>query len=353
MHYTVVVSIVIEPLSKIPISALHAFLSGHGHDPAIIDWKYCDSDFNRNRERGLACVDDHGRLLSFIGLIPFTVMHNGKAVDAAWCCDWYRALDASGPLGVMLIQHSLKAYPLIYSLGGGEMTKAIMGRLSRVTIPTAGVELYKPVRIGGAIYALRKATAVNVIPSVSTINNVKLPIREQKQNKAPLTVRFVASLPPTFDELLVDRVTDAHLPAYDLQYLRWLLDRCPSITGGACLVSRGEESIGAVLFWHPVADKRFWRISLLPCRRNYGVLDAAVTKTIRHIRDNGGWLISLLASRLDIDLLELAKRNGFYQSTSRRPLYILTRNRQDIVQELEQLSYLDTDYAYRFPAANM
>jgi hypothetical protein len=352
MHYTIVVSIVIEPLSKIPVSALHAFLSGHGHDAAIIDWKYYDSDFNRSRERGFACVDDRGRLLSFIGLIPFTVMRNGKAVDAAWSCDWYRALDASGPLGVMLIQHSLKAYPLIYSLGGGEMTKAIMGRLSRVTVPTAGLELYKPVRIGGAVCALRKATTVNVIPSVSAVNNIRLPIREPK-SKEPIAVQFVASLPAAFGESLTTRPVDAHVPAYDSQYLRWLLDRCPSITGGACLVFCGEEPIGAVLFWHPVTDRRFWRISVLPCRSNYRMLEVAIVKTIRHIRDSGGWLISLLASRLDVDLLELAKRNGFYRSTSRRPLYILTRSSEDAVQELEQLSYLDTDYAYRFPTVDM
>jgi hypothetical protein len=321
---------------------------GYGHDPATVEWKYYDSSFNRSRERAFACIDDRGRLVSFLGLIPFTVMHNGKRVDAAWSCDWYRDPDASGPLGIMLIRHSLKTYPLIYSLGGSEMTRAIMGRLSKVTIPTAGLELYKPLRAGGVLYALQKAGPIKHLPSFAAVNNIRLPLKRYRNKE--FTVNLLATLPAALNDVLSDRLTDGHVAAYDRPYLQWLLERCPAITGGACLVSRGEEAVGAILFWRPVADRRFWRIALLPRRRQCEMLEVGIQRVAHHIRDNGGWLISLLTSHLDKSLLELASRNGFYRSNSRRPLYILTREPEATVQELEQLSYLDTDYAYRFPA---
>ena len=351
MLYTVVVSIAIEPLSKLPISAVQSFLISYDHDPATIAWKYYDPSFNGRRERAFACIDDQGKVVSFLGLIPFTVMHNGKRIDAAWSCDWYRDPDASGPLGIMLIRHSLKTYPLIYSFGGSEITRAIMGRLSKVTIPTAGLELYKPLRAGGVLYVLQKAGPVKHLPSFAAVNNIRLPLKNYRNNKE-LTVNLLAALPAALGDVLSDRLTDGHVAAYDLPYLRWLLERCPAITGGVCLVSRGEEALGAILFWRPVTDRRFWRIALLPRRRHYEALEVGLRRVAHHIRDNGGWLVSLLASRLDKDLLELASRNGFHRSNSRRPLYILTREPDAAVQELEQLSYLDTDYAYRFPVWN-
>jgi hypothetical protein len=350
MPYTVSVSITIEPLSKIPITSVRDFLISYQHGPDVINWKYYDRHFNGARERGFACVDGD-RIVSFLGLIPFTVMHNGKAMDAAWSCDWYRDPNASGPLGIMLIRHSLKAYPLIYSFGGSEMTTAIMGRLSRVTIPTAGLELYKPLRVGGALYGLRKAMRVTHLPSFSTIDNMRLPMRNWKR-QGEITIHLLEDLPDNLDGVLSERLTDGHLPAYDLPYLRWLLERCPAITGGVCLVSREEQPIGAILFWRPVADRRFWRVALLPRGRDYTMLEAGLEKVIRHIRDSGGWLISMLASRLDKSLLEVARRHGFYRSNSRRPLYILTRAPDAAPQELEQLTYLDTDYAYRFPSVS-
>lgn len=340
-------SITIKPLSQIAMSSVHDFLMSYQHESAVIDWKYYDRGFNRARERGFACVDN-GRIVSFLGLIPFTVMHNGQAVDAAWSCDWYRDPKASGPLGIMLIRHSLEAYPLIYSFGGSEMTKAIMGRLSRITIPTAGIEMYKPLRAGGALYALRRAAHINKFPSLPAIDNIRLPMSNWKSD-GETNVRLLNSLPANFDGLLKSRPTDGHLPGYDLSYLQWLLERCPAIAGGVCLVLRRDELIGAVPFWRPVGGRQFWRICLIPCGRDYRMLETGLRKTLRHIRDNGGWLVSLLASRVDRNVLDMARRHGFFRSNSRRPLYVLTRKPDGTPQELEQLSYLDSDYAYRFP----
>ena len=58
-------------------------------------------------------------------------------------------------------------------------------------------------------------------------------------------------------------------------------------------------------------------------------------------------MISILASRLDIDLVATLKRAGFI-AAQRRPLYILNQIPSMPATELRRLSYLDTDYAYRF-----
>ena len=98
----------IEPLSSLPAGQVRDYLIRQGHQPAIIDWKYFDAEFNRHGERGFAGVQD-GRLVAFLGLIPFTVQQGGRPVNAAWSCDWYKDPDISGPLGLMLIRQSVAA----------------------------------------------------------------------------------------------------------------------------------------------------------------------------------------------------------------------------------------------------
>lgn len=346
MTYTVTVSMTIKPLSSLPDSYVRDFLTRHQHESAVIDWKYYDREFNTTGERGFACVRDD-RIVAFLGLIPFTVMHNGTPAAAAWSCDWYKDPDVSGPLGIMLIRQSLTAYPFIYSLGGSEMTKAIMGRLARVTIPTAGLELYRPLRMGGALQMLQKATGIRHLSSIPLLNNVGLPVGGWTTKKSD--TQLLNRLPAVVGNLLEESARNGHEAAYDLPYLQWLLERCPAITGGLCLVSDGGKPSGAVLFWCQAGDPRLWRICLVPGRATYASLGLGLRAALLHIRRNGGWLAALLLSRLDHEGLKLARRYGFYRSNARRPLYILTREADRTPEELARLTYLDTDYAYRFP----
>lgn len=350
--YTGGVPVTIQPLSKIDVSVVREFLTGHQHDQSAINWKYDDRVFNGTGERGFACVDG-GKITSFLGLIPFTVMQNGKTLNAAWSCDWYRDEKASGPLGVMLMQQSLKAYPFIYSLGGSEMTKAIMGRLSRITVPNAGVELYKPLRAGGAAYLLQKATGRRHISLFPSLSRLRLPARTPRPPKE-LKVEILDVLPSALNSLLQQQSNDSHIPAYDLPYLQWLLERCPCVQASVCMVSSKTNSalVGAILLWHPTGDRRFWRLAPLPGEGNQQVLRAGLNAATAHIRDQGGWLASILASHRDTQLLTVAKEHGFFRSPSGRPLYILAANPVAAPQELQTLSYLDTDYAYRFPGTS-
>lgn len=347
MTYTVVVPVTIEPLSKIPASSLRDFLIRHQHESAIIDWKYFDERFNAGRERGFACVDQ-GRVVSFLGLIPFTAVQNGKRVPAAWSCDWHRDSDAPGPLGVMLIRQSLKAYPFIYSSGGSEMTTAIMSRLSTLTVPPSGIELYKPLRVGGLLYLLQRAARLTHLRSFNAIGNAKLP-RIRRQADQEISTTLFDSISPSLSPFLNPSSPGTDFPAYDLSHLRWLLQDCPSISGGVCLISRSAEPIGAICFWHLKEDRKVWRLSVVSAVQNYSALGAGFERVVSHITDNGGQFVSLMASRLDKNLLQLAKRLGFYQSNTRRPLYILAREPNSELAEMQGLTYLDTDYAYRFP----
>ena len=59
--------------------------------------------------------------------------------------------------------------------------------------------------------------------------------------------------------------------------------------------------------------------------------------------------MSLLTSHLDQSNLHVARRYGFVKSKPRRPFYVLTQDPNAVPVEPRVLSYLDTDYAYRFP----
>ncbi len=340
----------IEPLSSLPAGQVRDYLIKQGHEPAIIDWKYFDSRFNRDRVRGFAGVQD-SRLVSFLGLIPFTARQGGQPVEAAWSCDWYKDPEISGPLGIMLIRQSMGAYPLTYSLGGSEMTRAIMGRLARLTVPAAGVELYRPLRVGGALQMLHKATGRAQFSSLSFLNHVPLPTAFRIRNRRPeILTALPSDLPRLFEP---GPAAGGDLPWYDLPYLQWLLERCPALTGGVCVTRAQGELTAAVLFWRPVHDRRWWRICPLPDRRSPEIsvsdLMAALHRTLAYIRKEGGWLVSLLASHLDEANLHLARRYGFVKSKTRRPFYVLTRDASAVPAEPRVFSYLDTDYAYRFP----
>ncbi len=340
----------IEPLSSLPAGLVREYLIKQGHQPATVDWKYFDTVFNRGRERGFAGLQD-GRLVSFLGLIPFTARQDGKPAEAAWSCDWYKDPDISGPLGIMLMRQGAQAYPLTYSLGGSEMTRAIMGRLARLTVPEAGIELYRPLRVGGALQMLQKATGRPPFSSLSFLNHFPLPAAFALRNRRPEILR---TLPADLERLLEPGPAAAgDVPRYDLPYLQWLLERCPTLTGGVCVSRSDEELTAAVLFWRPLHDPRWWRICPLPDRRSPEIrladLAAALHRTLAYIRKEGGWLVSLLVSHLDKASLHLARRYGFVKSKTRRPFYVLTRDGGTVPAEPQVFSYLDTDYAYRFP----
>ena len=343
--YTGFVPVSIEPFSNLDAQTIRDYLVQQGEDsPAVIDWKYFDSTFTRGRERGFACIQN-GRIHGTLGLIPFQALINGERLETAWSCDWYRDLSLPGPMGIMLIKHSLRSYPLLYSLGGSAQTRMIMPRLSQYTAATAGIEFHKPLRLGGAIRASARLTRFSVPKSIPIVDHLPLPlfIRRAPDCEAHLSMDLNSALNSIPDPSWADQPC----PAYDLPYIKWQLGRCPVISAGVCTVSSSSQSAVAILFWRLVTNKRFWRLAVLGNTNSTLTLVCGLQRVLQHIQEEGGWMASVLASRLDASLLAALKKAGFF-SGQRRPLFILNQLPHVAITELQRLSYLDTDYAYRF-----
>lgn len=337
--------VTIRPFSAIPSAAIRDYLIQQGEDSAaIVDWKYFDAEFNSGRERGFAYVEND-KVSGALGLIPFTALINGNNLAAAWSCDWSCNVSVPGPLGIMLIKQSLRTYPLIYSLGGSAQTRAIMPRLSQYTAEDAGLELHRPLRLGGAIRALARAAHVRVPDSLPLIDNFPLSFSGRSSSNPP--VHISADLRSALEPVVSQSPKGEPCPAYDALFIDWLLRRCPAISSRVCTVESGPDAGTAVLFWCPVADHRFWRIAIVGDSTAQAPLVRALRAVFRYIIKEGGWMASILVSRLDGDLISTLKRVGFIAG-QHRPLYVLNQLQTTAATELRRLSYLDTDYAYRF-----
>lgn len=336
----------IEPFSPETQHALQEFFQQHDVVPReIVAWKYFDPTIISERPRGLACWQN-GRIGGVLGLLPFTVLINGQALPTAWSCDWYRDPSLPGPLGIMLFQEALKFYPLLYSLGGNAQTQSIMPRLAQHTSRQAAIELHKPIRMGGALRALARVAHKRLPERIPVIDRIPLRLLSNKR-EAKSDLRLSNDLLPDLRSLLTSGHGDDPCPLYDLPRLEWQLDRCPAVSSGICSVAAGTPAGVGVLFWCPAGDNRFWRVAILGNRNEEHSLLAALRTVLDHVQRAGAWTVSALISRLDLSLLSLFRRMGFVTG-QRRPLFILNRMPGIAAEDLHGLSYLDTDYSYRF-----
>src|SRR5215813_3457927 len=141
-----------QPLSSIDPAALIEYLGREGNPAEMVQWKYFDSRFNANRERGYAWVKD-GKIGGFIGLIPFQVCIDGRIAEAAWTCDWSVQDQTGRGTGILLVRQAQEKYEFLTQLGGNEATQRIISRLAAITVNDAGVRFYLPLRLG-AIFRL-------------------------------------------------------------------------------------------------------------------------------------------------------------------------------------------------------
>src|SRR5690242_18802066 len=81
--YNAAVSSEILALCDVDIADIKQYLTGKGETGATIEWKYFDSDFNKERDRGFVYLHN-GKIAGFIGLIPFTASIDGQNLSAAW-----------------------------------------------------------------------------------------------------------------------------------------------------------------------------------------------------------------------------------------------------------------------------
>jgi len=123
------------------------------------------------------------------------------------------------------------------------------------------------------------------------------------------------------------------------------------LTAGVCTTPGDSAPRAAVFFWHPVNNTEFWRIAAISEPHAWDELNLALTRTIQYIHEQHGWMVSVLVSRQEKELLQLLRERGFISTKHGRPLFIMDANSKAVPGELRKLSYFDTDYAYRFPLA--
>src|SRR5260370_35156943 len=74
-------------VSEADPAAVKQYLRARQIEPEVIEWKYFDPCFNRDRERGVVWVREN-QVAGFLGLIPFRVEKDRFPADCEWSCDW-------------------------------------------------------------------------------------------------------------------------------------------------------------------------------------------------------------------------------------------------------------------------
>jgi hypothetical protein len=335
-----------QPLSTLAPSALIEYLGREGNSAEIVQWKYFDTRFNRNRERGYAWVKD-GKIGGFIGLVPFQVVIDGRIAEAAWTCDWSVQDQTGRGTGILLIRQAQENYEFLTQLGGNEATQRIISRLAAITVNDAGIMFYLPLRLGAILRVARRRLPSLPLDAVNLVNRVPLlwPRRPASSN----SVVFEPGVSDALNSLLEPDQRGQMYSRYDLPYIRWQVADCPLLQSETCYISRDRKLRAAALIWRLKTSTDFWRVALWSREGAQKEADILLSRVIRHIYESKGFLASIVVSRLDSSTIGLLRSKRFLASPTLRPLHIIdSKKTGKPVPELWPLSFLDTDLAYRF-----
>ena len=335
-----------QPLSALDPDSLIEYLGREGHAAEAVRWKYFDSRFNRNRERGYAWVKD-GKIGGFLGLVPFLVAAPNRVIDAAWTCDWSVQDPTARGIGILLIRQAQEKYEFLTQLGGNDATQRIISRLSSKTVNDAGIVFHLPLRVGAMLRVARRKVPKLPVDALGFVNRIPVRWPPRPAAAAPVIVE------PGVSQILSQLLEPAHhgdiYSRYDFEYLRWQVGDCPFLDSETCYIADGATPRAAALVWREKASTDFWRFAVWSRGDAEKELEILVASVIRRVYQANGFLLSFVVSRLDQSLIALLRRNNFVAAPRRRPLHIIASKKTgEPVPELWPLSYLDTDYAYRF-----
>jgi hypothetical protein len=335
-----------QPLSALDPDSLVEYLGREGHAAETVRWKYFDARFNRNRERGYAWVKD-GKIGGFLGLIPFQIVAGDRVADAAWTCDWSVQDPTARGIGILLIRQAQEKYEFLTQLGGNEATQRIISRLSSMTANDAGIVFHLPLRIGALLRVARRKFSKLPVDALGFVN--QLPLRIPRRVAAAASVIFESGVSKVVGKLLEPAQRGGIYSRYDFEYVQWQIGDCPFVVSETCTIADGGEPRAAALIWRHRDSPDFWRFALCSGAGAEREREILVSSIIRRVYEHEGFLLSFVVSRLDLGLIELLRGKNFLAAPRRRPLHIIASKRTgEPVPELWPLSYLDTDYAYRF-----
>ncbi len=335
-----------QPLSALDPDSLVEYLGREGHSAEEVRWKYFDSRFNRDRERGYAWVKD-GKIGGFLGLVPFLVAARDRVVDAAWTCDWSVQDPTARGIGILLIRQAQEKYEFLTQLGGNEATQRIISRLSSKTVNDAGIVYHLPLRVGAILRVVRRKMPKLPVDALSFVN--RIPLRWPRSSATSAPTIFEPGVSEVLRPLLEPEQHGDIYSRYDFEYVRWQVGDCPFLDSETCYLADGSPPRAAALIWREKASTDFWRFAVWYRGATEKETEILLSRVIRRVYENNGFLLSFVVSRLDQGLIDVLHYKKFLAAPQRRPLHIITSKKTgEPVPELWPLSYLDTDYAYRF-----
>ena len=333
-----------QPLSALDPELLVEYLGREDFPADIVRWKYFDAQFNRGRERGYAWVKD-GKIGGFLGLIPFEVVLNGRVADAAWTCDWSVQDQSAKGVGILLMRQAQNRYEFLTQLGGNDATQRIVSRLSSMTANDAGVVYHLPLRVGAALRVVRRKKPKLPVDAIEVVN--RIPVRWPRKVSAG-AMRFEPGVSEKLASFLEPTRRSDFYARYDVPYLKWQITDSPHLKAETCLDAGGSEPGAAALIWRE-KQPDFWRLAMWWRTGAENEMDVVLSSAIRRVFESGGYILSFVVSRLDQPAIDLVRRKGFVAAPRRRPLHIIVSKKDGLpIPEMWPLSYLDTDYAYRF-----
>jgi len=337
----------IRPLSCVSRDQVERYLVARGSRPDMIAWKYFDGAFNRGRERGLVWLH-RGDVRGFIGLIPFRLYDGQATRDAVWTCDWSLEDPRRSPgMGIRLLRAAIDRSPLVMSLGGNELTRALLPRIAAQTIEAAGAVFILPLRLGYVLEKIdgRIARRVRGVPALAGTPLALLPLPSRSGGGENATIE--PGISRKLEPMLAQREENCSSAAYDFEHLDWQCGRCPEIEAWTCLApttAPGERS-GAVVFRRRSAPSH-WRM-VWWLESGAGPHAIAVLRGARtFVHERSGLSLSVMISASDEQKATLLRAQGFHRERGGHPLYVSASDHSapfTPLREVRGISYLDTD----------
>lgn len=331
------------PLSETDPAAIRQYLLRRQMPPPIIEWKYFDTSFNRDRERGVVWIRENG-VAGFLGLIPFSIQKREFRAECAWSCDWSVDPRQGAGVGLLLLQRARDLYDGVFNLGGNENTRQIFPRLADRTVPNAGIGLVLPLRLG-SLFARLPQRLRHVLRDRKALQ--QLPLRWVRAPAGQIT-RIEPGLSPRVVTLIGDARPVEWRPIYDAEFFEWQFRRCPAIACWSVSIALESPLRTAALVWRSTSSKEFWRILFCGDTSDLEKIQLVLVAAVSFVYRQGCVALFTIISHGERRLLEFFGGRGFLGHRT-LPFYIL-RGRSSTLpaDEFSTLNFLDADLAYRF-----
>ncbi len=306
----------------------------------IARWKYFDNVSMADRERGFALV--HGEdVAGFIGLIPVEFSNGSRSIHGCWACDWSVSHTVRGAYGLQLLNAAQRSSDATVALGGADVTRKILSRISPTCDGSAGLVFRKHVTLSGIAMALKRRGVLPASLQLGSLNRFPIPRFRSYRNAVNVSQGLEHI---RHDSLSAISSEGKFQPSYTHADLEWRLLRCPGLETWSCETRHSEAS---ALAWRSRETPEEWKAALLVSAGSEEAISDCIECCLRLIEHQGGGSVNTLVSRVDKAIISSLAHAGFRRLDFEYPLYNLTSASSQI-NTVARLSYLDSDIYYRF-----